>query len=294
MLDHSLAPNFKVTSLQAGVITPNIAKSINKAVKFVAKDKGVKYGLIDPVFGQLCFNIKGSTLTLVATDCERMYISEPFEVGEGLNQGKYLVSPAEARALSKLASRSLVYLNTGYIECEKPKKVTELWPGLHFYKESWNLYCVANCDIITRGFPEYQHSLPPEKNLKNICVVNNADLTVAVKGMLERYLYTSLNMSFLGQQNCYRVELKFCQKQLSISLPENDIIDVSRGLTYTDSNFEFPDISIAFNAKYLTEILKVIPVNTPITILNTGLPNQAVIFAGEGSKDRIVLMPLLR
>lgn len=281
------AKNSYEASGNVALLTLDIAKAISKAVKFVSKDKNE----LRPQFSHICFHIKYDTLTIVATDTQWMYISEPFSLGElkTFKDYKYLVTVQEARSVAQAIRRNkTMYMQTGETKWSagtftEPNRHIYL-PTLCFCKGDYELFSVRKIEM---NYPDYNRAIP-EANETFVLPYNM--LVVTLQDIMRKLEYdSSKKMSQRIKELGFKVTLYFWENVLTIAIDYGKQCLYSRNLPYKEDSCNHM-FNLYFDCEKLLKVVTAIGKND-ICITIQG-PDKGVSFASEGAQERALLFPM--
>lgn len=247
--------NFTLLSMNAAdypTITP-----IDGDIKFTIKDNVLR-SLIKktvfacatdesrPVFTGCYLEIAGTKVTMAATNTHRLAVKyETFD--ERIGNIKIIIP---AKILQEL-------LHNMTSEIPTDVTVTCNYSQISFAFE--NLYMSSR--LIEGAFPDYNRVIPPD--FTTTILVNTADFSAAVDRI-------SL-ISRSGEYNIIKLDFSNSNVKISSNNPA-----IGNAEEYLPATIEGPDITIAFNAQYISDVLKNIDSPNCRIKLNSALSPAAI------------------
>jgi DNA polymerase-3 subunit beta len=221
-----------------------------------------------PVLTGVLAEISGTLLTMAAADGFRLSVRKT-ELPEAIAASTDVIIPA--RALQELARVSA--------EEDEPIRMTIAPNRSQVYFQMTDIDLISQ--LVEGNFPDYKQIIP--KSYATHTVVDAAELLKAVK-----------IASFFARDAANVVRLRITPGdegmggRVTVMATSTELGD---NVTEIDGAVEGEPIEIAFNAKYLAEVLGV--VNTPQVVLETSSPSSPGVLRPVGDEDFVhVIMPM--
>lgn len=243
-------------------VSSSLIKAINQVAFAAAQDEG------RPVLTGVLLLIKGKKLILAATDGYRLSVKE-------LPTTKGIVESKELKKGLIIPSRTLVELARTVGETEQEKDI-----GLTITKEAnQTIFSSSNMEIISRliegKYPDFEKIIP-EKGKTNL-IVETAELTRAVRVA-----------SIFAREAANVVRFRIDQKGMEITA---NTVQVGRNVAKIEAKVSGPGGKIAFNSRYLLDLLSVVG-NEQISLEMSGNLNPG-IYRAVGDKSFLhIIMPV--
>lgn len=231
---------------------------VKTALPFVGRDT------LRPAMTGICIEIKGDCFNLAATDGHRLYVGQSCLSDSSDNVlHRFIIPLAKAKEIAALKRKDKEYPVT-----------------LLVYKEALNTWSDGNFDIegvkgqfIDARFPEYQCVIPENPYTLE---VSREELLSHIRQNLGAANKVTNAVRFYLNGN---VKIECCDKDMEL--------ESTTQFDYVKSNV--PDMSISFNGKLLSEVLKSSKSKNVRIELSTS--SRAGIFKDDLSNDLALLMP---
>ncbi len=205
---------------------------------------------------------EGQTLTLASADGFRLSVRE-IPLLHPIPQPLSVIIPA--RAMAELAR----IIGTQ----EEPVEISTTQPHNQVLFKLQDT--VLNTQLIDGKYPDYRRIIPQEHTIT--VVVGRAELLQACK-RAEIFARDATNI----------VKLAIGDGELTV---EADSAEMGRGSTRLEANVEGPELEIAFNVRFLIDVLSAI--NTPQVVLELTTPTNPGVIKGVGDESFLhVVMPM--
>ena len=218
---------------------------------------------LKPALMGVLFEVEKNRVVAVATDGHRLCCCSRLDFSSSGYEGNVIVP-------KKFLSLLLPHLE------EKGDVV--LWVGENHVTISFNQSTVFS-RIIDARYPDYKTVIPQDNN--KILVVNREEMLASVK-----------RVSIFSNKLSRQVELKISNGEAVITTEDPE--SASRGEERVSVEYEADDLSVAFNANYISGMLShldtekvVIRLNTPISATLIGPETQL-----ESEEIKMLLMPM--
>ena len=222
-------------------IKDNVLRSLIKKTVFACSTDESR-----PVFTGCYLEVADTKVTMAATNTHRLAVKyETFD--ESIGNIKIIIP---SRILQEL-------LHNMTSEIPTDVTVTCTYNQISFSFE--NLYMTSR--LIEGAFPDYHRVIPPEFATK--ITLNAAELNAAVD-----------RVSLISRAGDYNIiKLEFANNQVHITSNNPDIGNAEETIPAT---IDGPELSIAFNAKYIMDVMKTIDSETCQIKLNQPLSPAAI------------------
>ncbi|MFT4571469.1 MAG: DNA polymerase-3 subunit beta [Hyphomicrobiaceae bacterium] len=200
---------------------------------------------------------KKSHLRLVATDGHRLAMIDRKVNGEAPKDGVILPRKGLAEMAKLLAE------DTGSVRLTLSEREAQIEAG----------GCTLSMRVVEGTFPDYKQVVP--KEAPNILRVGRDALLHSVR-----------RVSLLSSDRAHGVRFGISEDRLEISASNPDLGEATEDLEVA---YQGPQIEIGFNARYLLEVLAVLPEGGPVEI---GLGDQlspGVLHGGDDSYQYVVM-----
>jgi DNA polymerase-3 subunit beta len=239
-------------------ITAGSLREMIRRTVLAAADEAQRYSLCG-----VLWEVEGDSIRLVATDGKRLALTEGLGtgVGEHSTKGQSPVVPTKAMLLLE---RNLAD------DAEEPVKVC-LRPNEVLFRTG---RAVIYSRLVEGRFPDYRAVIPKKSNVK--VPLQAATFQAAVR-----------QAAIMADAEGKRVTLSFSRDKLTLQ---------ARGATSGRSKIEMPveysarPIEINFNAEYLIDVLKVLPMEAELTLDLIDSASPALFRHGENYS--YLVMPL--
>ena len=214
-----------------------------------------------PIFTGGLFEAENDSIKMVGTNTHRLALKKdsisPIEI------------PAKLIIPSKLLNELARILNS-----DTPIDVTVSWEKGHVAFEFDDIYLKSR--LIEGNFPDYNRVIPPS-------------FETVVSFETQAFLDAAERVSLMAKDGDYNI-VKFRFEQDSINLSSNNP-DVGKASETVVSFMQGQPLEIAFNAKYMTDILKNLGSDKATISLNTPL-SPACIRPADSDKYTYVITPV--
>ncbi len=202
---------------------------------------------------------KKGSLRLVATDGHRLAMIDRKVDGEAPKSGVILPRKGLAEMAKLLAE------DTGGVKLTLTEREAQVEAG----------GCTLSMRLVEGTFPDYKQVVP--KEAPNIVHVERDAL-----------LHTVRRVSLLSSDRAHGVRFRISEDRLEISASNPDLGDAAEDIEVA---YQGPDLEIGFNARYLLEVLAVLPEGGPVEI---GLGDQLSpgVIRGADATYQYVVMPM--
>lgn len=242
-----------LTSTNIMQVKDNILQDIIKKTVFACATDEAR-----PIFTGGLLEIDGQDIRMVATNTHRLALKKDV-LNTATNSVKMIVP---AKILSELA-RLLV--------SDTPIDVTVYWHKNQVAFAFDEIYLIAR--LIEGQFPDYNKVIPP--NFATTVLINSDNFFAAVE-----------RVSLLAREGEYNV-VKLSFKNDEIVINSNNP-DIGKACETVPATITGNELDIAFNAKYVTDILKNINSEQLIFSLNTPLSPACIRPADDESYTYII------
>ncbi|HVM32567.1 MAG TPA: DNA polymerase III subunit beta [bacterium] len=239
-----------------------IQEMIHKTIFAVSTDE-TRY-----VLNGVYFQVENEKLKMVATDGHRLaYIHKKLD-GKGDGKANVIIPTKTLNELSKVVS------DMAKGKDEKEETMVEV-----VTTENQIKFTVEGVEIVSRliegQFPNYEQVIPKESDKK--IEVSTAELSAGTKRVA---ILTS------EKSNSIRYQIKPGKISISSKTP-----DMGEAKEEIDANYKGEEISIAYNAKYVLDVLK--NVGTDHVVVELTQPLSPGILKPKGDSDYLcVIMPM--
>jgi len=239
-----------------------LQEMIHKTIFAVSTDE-TRY-----VLNGVYFQVENEKLKMVATDGHRLaYIQKKLE-GKGEGKANVIIPTKTLNELSKVIS------DASKGKTEKEETIVEV-----ITTENQIKFTVEGVEIISRliegQFPNYEQVIPKDSDKK--VEVSTAELSSATKRVA---ILTS------EKSNSIRYQIKAGKISISSKTP-----DMGEAKEEIDASYKGEEISIAYNAKYVLDVLK--NVGTDQVSIELTQPLSPGILKPKGDADYLcVIMPM--
>ena len=252
-----------VPDLSAGVeLNVSDFKDMIHQVNFAASTDEAR-----PVLQGVLMEITDNEISLAATDGFRISVRTAELSSSQVNPVKVIIP---ARSLSELAR--IATDGKGTITMNVPPDRGQA------------IFHMKNAELVTQliegNFPEYRAIIP--RNFKTRTVISTQEFLKACKQaeIIAREGNNVIRLSIQPQDGVPGIVEFSTQSE-----------EMGSGEVVVDANIEGPELAIAFNVSYLSEVLDVI--GTPNTILETNANNTPGLLSPVGNDNfRHVIMPM--
>lgn len=222
-------------------IKDNVLRSLVKKTVFACSNDESR-----PVFTGCYLEVADNQVTMAATNSHRLAVKhETFE--NNIGNIKIIIP---ARILSEL-------LHNMTSEIPTDVTVTCTYNQISFAFD--NLYMTSR--LIEGTFPDYHRVIPPQFNTS--VTVATTDFAAAVD-----------RVSLISRSGEYNIiKLEFNNNQIHISSNNPEIGNADESISAT---IEGPEVNIAFNAQYLSDVLKILESDNCLIKLNQTLSPAAI------------------
>jgi len=242
----------RMPAVDGKTITINdvLLQSITTAIPFVSADT------LRPTMTSVYFECIDKQLKIVATDANRLYVSEPMQWG---------VDDVKACVPKKSCALMLSLFTDG--------SVTISENSIQFTDGSVTIHA----RLIDGAYVAYQTVIP---TYEGAATVDKYELLSAVE-----YAMISANVK------TKMVVVSLSKDDMTVSAEDVDMATgtVSEPIEVTDNSI--PDFTFGMDGAALISSMKAIPCNE-VTICSDGADNRAIIFNNRNNKDLILQMPL--
>lgn len=222
-------------------VKDNILRELIKKTVFACANDESK-----PIFTGALLEVNEYNITMAATNTHRIAIKKD-HIGHNINSVKMIIP---AKILTELA-RVMI--------SDIPMDVTIFYQKNHVSFAFDNVYILSR--LIEGTFPDYNKVIPP-----NFATVINMQ-TDAFMDAVER-------VSLLARDSDYNI-IKLAFKNDCVIITSNNP-DIGKACETVAATMQGNEIEIAFNAKYITDILKNINSEQVIFSLNTPLSPASI------------------
>ncbi len=273
---HCGSSNFDIKGIDANefppVPTPDLASGVElnvsdfkemiQQVSFAASTDEAR-----PVLQGVLLEINENQLSLAATDGFRISMRTA-EISNSVTHPVKVIIPA--RSLSELAR----------IAVNGNETVTMVVPP----DRGQAIFHLKDAELVTQliegTFPDYRAIVPP--SFKTRMVISTAEFLKACR-----------QAEIIAREGNYVIRLKMQPQEGGPGAVEfsTQSEEMGSGEVVVDANIEGPELLIAFNVRYLSEVLEV--VGTPNTILETNQNNTPGMISPVGDESfKHVVMPM--
>lgn len=273
---HCGTSNFDIKGIDANEFPPMPAPDLSSGVELNVADfkqmiQQVSFAASTdearPVLQGVLLEINGNKLSLAATDGFRISMRSA-EISSTVAHPVKVIIPA--RSLSELAR----------IAVNGSETVTMVMPQ----DRGQAVFHLKDAELVTQliegTFPDYRAIVPP--SFKTRTVISTAEFLKACR-----------QAEIIAREGNYVIRLNMQPQEggpgaLEFSTQSEEM---GSGEVVVDANIEGPELVIAFNVRYLSEVLEV--VGTPNTILETNQNNTPGMISPVGDDNfRHVIMPM--
>jgi DNA polymerase III subunit beta len=220
-----------------------------------------------PVLQGVLMEIKDSEISLAATDGFRISVRTAELSSTQANPVKVIIP---ARSLSELAR----------IATDGKETITMNVPP----DRGQAIFHMKNAELVTQliegNFPEYRAIIP--RNFKTRTVISTQEFLKACK-----------QAEIIAREGNYVIRLNLKPQDGVPGIVEfsTQSEEMGSGEVVVDATIEGPELAIAFNVSYLSEVLEVI--GTPNSVLETNANNTPGLLSPVGNNNfRHVIMPM--
>lgn len=231
----------QVTSESFMTVKDNVLKELIKKTVFACANDEAR-----PIFTGGLLEFCGRDITLVATNTHRLALKKD-SVEQSTNDIKMIVP---AKILSELAR---------IMTSEIPVDVTIYWLKNQVAFAFENVYIISR--LIEGQFPDYNKVIPP--SFATTVKVNTKQFSSAVE-----------RVSLLAREGDYNI-IKLAFKDNEVTITSNNP-EIGKACEIIPAEIEGNEVDIAFNVKYIADILKNIDSEELIFSLNTPLSPASV------------------
>jgi len=211
--------------------------------------------------------IDGNQISLAATDGFRIAVRSA-ELSNAISNPVKVIIPA--RSLGELAR----------IATDGNETVTMVVPQ----DRGQAIFHMKDAELVTQliegNFPDYRAIIP--RNFKTRTVISTTEFLKACR-----------QAEIIAREGNYVIRLKIQPQQGGPGAVEftTQSEEMGSGEVVVDANIEGPELLVAFNVRYLSEVLEVI--GTPNTILETNANNTPGLLSPVGDDSyKHVIMPM--
>jgi len=273
---HCGTSNFDIKGIDAQEFPPMPEPDLSKGVELNVSDfkemiQQVSFAASSddarPVLQGVLMEINGNDLSLAATDGFRISVRKA-EISTTLTTPVKVIIPA--RSLSELAR----------IATDGKQTVTMVVPP----DRGQAIFHLENAELATQliegAFPDYRAIIP--RRFETRTVISTAEFLKACK---------QAEIIAREGNNVIRMNLRPQEGAPSAVEFSSQSEEMGSGEVVVDANIEGPELLIAFNVRYLSEVLDVI--KTPNTILETTANNTPGLITPVGNDEfRHIIMPM--
>jgi len=273
---HCGTSNFDIKGIDAQEFPPMPEPDLSKGVELNVSDfkemiQQVSFAASSddarPVLQGVLMEINGNDLSLAATDGFRISVRKA-EISTTLATPVKVIIPA--RSLSELAR----------IATDGKQTVTMVVPP----DRGQAIFHLENAELATQliegAFPDYRAIIP--RRFETRTVISTAEFLKACK---------QAEIIAREGNNVIRMNLRPQEGAPSAVEFSSQSEEMGSGEVVVDANIEGPELLIAFNVRYLSEVLDVI--KTPNTILETTANNTPGLITPVGNDEfRHIIMPM--
>lgn len=199
-----------------------------------------------PIFTGGLLEVEGPEIRMVATNTHRLALrQQPL--------------PSAASNVKMIIPAKILHELARLLVAEDPQEVTLAWQKNQVGIQYDDVY--INSRLIEGQFPDYRKVIPPS-------------YSTAVTIQAEDFLDAVERVSLLARDGEYNV-VKFNFKQDHVLISSNNP-DVGKACETVASRMDGNELEIAFNAKYITDILKNIAADELVFSLNTSLSPASI------------------
>ena len=261
--EYPIVPGVEVGVQPLGLSCTQLKKMINEVAYAAAEDDS------RPVFTAVNVEMKDGTLTFAAADSFRLAVRSEELSGEDQSRDTILIP---ARTLEELAR--ILPMN-GMVQVSSTPNLSQV------------LFHTDEMDLVSRlvegAFPNFRSIIPKER--RTSAVFDTKELAAAIKSAMP-FARDSANI----------VRLKVVpgnEPEHGAIVIEATAEDVGSNVTTTDATVEGPQQQLIFNAKYLSDVLSMMVVDTPEAILELTTPARPGLIKRLGRDDfHYVIMPM--
>jgi len=262
-IDAQEFPPMPVPDLSVGVEL-NVAdfKEMIHQVSFAASTDDAR-----PVLQGVLLEINGNDLSLAATDGFRISVRKA-EISTPLEMPVKVIIPA--RSLSELAR----------IATDGNETVTMVVPP----DRGQAIFHLENAELVTQliegNFPDYRAIIP--RRFETRTIISTTEFLKACK-----------QAEIIAREGNYVIRLNLQPQEGAPGAVEfsTQSEEMGSGEVVVDANIEGPELLVAFNVRFLSEVLEVI--KTPNTVLETTANNTPGLLSPVGNDSfRHVIMPM--
>jgi DNA polymerase III, beta subunit len=211
-----------------------------------------------PIFTGALLEVDGEEIRMVATNTHRLAIKKA-KLAAGSGQVKMIIPSKILNELARL------------LTTEEPNDVFLSWHKNQVGIIFDDVYIISR--LIEGQFPDYNKVIPPS-------------FATTVKLNTEQFLDAVERVSLLARDGEYNV-VKFFFKDGAVIISSNNP-DVGKAREIIDASTDGNEVEIAFNAKYVTDILKNIDSEELVFSLNTPLSPAGIKPVGDDNYTYII------
>ena len=219
------------------IVKDNVLKELIKKTVFACANDEAR-----PIFTGCLLEFSGRNITMVATNTHRLSLKKD-NSEQSTNDLKMIIP---AKILNELAR---------IMNSETPIDIKIYWLKNQVAFEFENIYIISR--LIEGQFPDYNKVIPP--SFATNVIINTKQLLDAVE-----------RVSLMARDGDYNV-IKLSFKNHSITITSNNP-DIGKACEIVDATIDGNEVDIAFNVKYISDILKNIhsedlkfSLNTPLS-----------------------------
>jgi DNA polymerase-3 subunit beta len=262
-IDAQEFPPMPVPDLSAGVEL-NVAdfKDMIRQVGFAASSDEAR-----PVLQGVLMEINGNQMSLAATDGFRIAVRNA-ELSTSLSNPVKVIIPA--RSLGELAR----------IATDGNESVTMVVPQ----ERGQVIFHMKDAELVTQliegNFPDYRAIIP--RSFKTRTIISTAEFLKACR-----------QAEIIARESNYVIRMTIQPQEGGPGSVEfsTQSEEMGSGEVVVDANIEGPELLVAFNVSYLSDVLEVI--GTPNTILETNANNTPGMLSPVGDESyKHVIMPM--
>ena len=249
----SSSGKYKIMCDDPGVYPSDVKANVSVANKIVIPGKKLIESIentivvastdpLKPVINSILFEVSNNELVSVATDIHRL-IKYSVSLGDCYDSIRFVVP-----------KRALVLLKNILIHEEVQFCITDRY----MYLESGNDVFISA--LIKEEYPDYERVIP--RNYKNTLFINRFELLGALRRLA-------------GFTNGINFQIKFKISKNKLTLIAEDINSENDGIEEIECNYNYQDLIISYNIKYLLDIL--MNIKTDIVLMMFSDPNENMI-----------------
>lgn len=222
-------------------VKDNILRELIKKTVFACANDESK-----PIFTGALLEVDQHNITMAATNTHRIAIKKD-QIGHNISSVKMIIPSKILNELARIMISDI------------PMDVTIFYQKNHVSFVFDNIYILSR--LIEGSFPDYNKVIPP--NFATLITIKTNDFMDAVE-----------RVSLLARDTDYNI-IKLAFKNDCVIITSNNP-DVGKACETVPATMQGNEIEIAFNAKYVTDILKNITSDKLIFSLNTPLSPASI------------------